>query len=251
MASPSVRASTTHAALSKIIAIISTVSPPPSQPTVVTDPDEQRSNCKRGLGIDLNLRLGPWPDRGIGSVVDGGGGATTCSWIVDGSEVQVESGVVSSSEKKPLSAEGSISGEALTADKSSQGECDPEDRGGTRKTQGGGREYYSEITNIPEETETEGLRRKNEGYLDLLLEAVRQVSGGLFSEGADEKESETKAVAAESSKRSGLDLYEETGPVVRSKRGRSQALPSRYRDSVLEPWGKLPTVTRCSRAARR
>lgn len=33
--------------------------------------------------------------------------------------------------------------------------------------------------------------------------------------------------------------YEDTAPLVRSKRGRNQALPLRFRDSVLEPWKRV------------
>ncbi|KAK8641377.1 hypothetical protein V6N13_010785 [Hibiscus sabdariffa] len=40
-----------------------------------------------------------------------------------------------------------------------------------------------------------------------------------------------------------------TPPVVRSKRGRSQVLPLRYRDSVLEPWMKRPQTQRSTAAA--
>ncbi|KAH7680582.1 Histone-lysine N-methyltransferase protein [Dioscorea alata] len=262
MVSPRVRCSTTYTAMMKIIAIITTVGHPPSQSIVVTDPEEQRSNCKRGLDIDLNLRLGPWPDDEIGSGDGGGGGATGCSGIVDVSDAPAESSVMSSSVKKPPSAVGSISGEGLTADKSSQGECNPEGRTKMKKAEEVGREY-SEITNI--QAEEGGKRRRSEGYLDVLVEAVRQVSGFFSDEEEEEEEDEEEeeekeeearaeeeaAAAAESRKKRGLDLEEECGPVVRSKRGRNQALPSRYRDSVLEPWGKLPTVTRCSKAARR
>ncbi|XP_039125676.1 uncharacterized protein LOC120261760 [Dioscorea cayenensis subsp. rotundata] len=254
MVPPRVRCSTTYTAMMKIIAIITTVGHQLSQSIAVTDPEEQRSNCKRGLDIDLNLRLGPWPDDEIGSVDGGGGGATGCSGIVDVSDAPAESSVMSSSEKKPPSVVGSISGEGLTADKSSQGECNPEGRTKMKKAEEVGREY-SEITNI--QAEEGGKRRRSEGYLDVLVEAVRQVSG-FFSDEEEEEEEEEKedetraeeAAAAESRKKRGLDLEEECGPVVRSKRGRNQALPSRYRDSVLEPWGKLPTVTRCSKSGQ-
>ncbi|KAE8733071.1 putative HhH-GPD base excision DNA repair family protein [Hibiscus syriacus] len=54
--------------------------------------------------------------------------------------------------------------------------------------------------------------------LNLLIEAAEMISGGDYS--ADEKD--------------------EGSQVVRSKRGRCQVLPHRFRDSVLEPWKKRP-----------
>ena len=42
------------------------------------------------------------------------------------------------------------------------------------------------------------------------------------------------------------DWMEDTSPVVKSKRGRNQVLPTRYRDSVLEPWKPLPRPLKSS-----
>ncbi|KAJ0973451.1 hypothetical protein J5N97_021410 [Dioscorea zingiberensis] len=236
-------ASKAQAALAKIIAIISTVLKP-SQVDCGPDPDATAQG-KRGLGVDLNLKLGTWPDEDLGSEEEGGGCGFTSA------ESSVESGVVFSSEKKgSVSLNDSEAGDALTVEKSSQGECEPEEgEGETRKGMEGGGKEYSEITNIPAEPEEE--RERSEGHLDLLLEAVRQASAGVYTDGPEEKESET----SKRSKRRGaccssLELYEDSGPVVRSKRGRNQALPSRYRDSVLEPWRKMPTITRFGRAAK-
>ncbi|CAA6660732.1 unnamed protein product [Spirodela intermedia] len=147
-----------------------------------------------------------------------------------------------------------------------------------------GRPSYSEITNVREnasggEEESDGsedatvggkmknggggvgaggrgkekrCRRGDEGYLGLLLEAVRQVSGELFGiDEVEEEEAEDEpggkpGSAGKSEKEEGtcfpgaVAAAAALGPVVRSKRGRSQVLPSRYRDSVLEPWRKQP-----------
>ncbi|MQL79374.1 hypothetical protein Taro_011823 [Colocasia esculenta] len=92
-------------------------------------------------------------------------------------------------------------------------------------------------------------RRRDEGYLGLLLEAVRQVSGGdedpRKQEHAEERREGGRKSRGGPCAAAALDQYEvlvgedeALGPVVRSKRGRSQALPSRYRDSVLDPWRK-------------
>ncbi|KAL4182478.1 hypothetical protein AMTRI_Chr11g93470 [Amborella trichopoda] len=101
-----------------------------------------------------------------------------------------------------------------------------------------------------------------EGCLGLLLEAVRLVSGD-FDDSLDtndgeeeqkpEENRETKdpavkieAKASRNNKRRWMvDFYSgfedfELAPVVKSKRGRNQVLPRKYRDSVLEPWKRLP-----------
>ncbi|GMI88994.1 hypothetical protein HRI_002568700 [Hibiscus trionum] len=50
--------------------------------------------------------------------------------------------------------------------------------------------------------------------LDLLIEAAEMISG------------------------KGKEIEDDVSPVVRSKRGRCQVLPQRFRDSILEPWKK-------------
>ncbi|OVA04644.1 hypothetical protein BVC80_1711g32 [Macleaya cordata] len=105
---------------------------------------------------------------------------------------------------------------------------------------------------------------KNEGYLDLLVEAARLISGNFEDDETDEEgkrrlsmestEKTVKITEAEAgpnktigcrSKRNQswmFDFYEgfeDISPVVRSKRGRNQVLPYRYRDSVLDPWKRF------------
>ncbi|KAE8732633.1 putative HhH-GPD base excision DNA repair family protein [Hibiscus syriacus] len=55
--------------------------------------------------------------------------------------------------------------------------------------------------------------------LDLLIEAAKVISGRGYSVNEEETDG---------------------SPVVRSKRGRFQVLPRRFRDSVMEPWKKRP-----------
>ncbi|XP_073114074.1 uncharacterized protein [Elaeis guineensis] len=288
-----------QAGLAKIIAIISTL--PPSRIERGSCNSEAAGAGELALGLDLNLRLGPPPDVGGGSSGnedDKGGGLTAQSGVVV--ESREESAVESTVDKGSGSAPqaGEMSSAISPAERSSEGECDPEEVGEESRKEA---KESSGITTAPsrkaddrnedeeavvevikkeedqEEKETKGgdgsgteeagwNRRKfdgSEGYLDLLLEAVRQVSGGLFEEEPgkekapeEDKVSErTAARVAQGSKRRGTEwlpfhLCDDSAPIVRSKRGRSQALPSRFRDSVLDPWRKLPTVTRHGRAAR-
>lgn len=70
--------------------------------------------------------------------------------------------------------------------------------------------------------------------LDLLIEAAKVISG------KEESKKIEEARRSEGKKRwMVVNLYSddaaEKSPVVRTKRGRSQALPYRFRDSVMEP----------------
>ncbi|KAF2300769.1 hypothetical protein GH714_015652 [Hevea brasiliensis] len=103
--------------------------------------------------------------------------------------------------------------------------------------------------------EEEEEKRKKNGCFSLPIEAAEMVSGSsedkeeFKAPPSQEKESEPAKVRnGESSRNSeGFSVEnsfadnEDTSPVVRSKRGRSQVLPSRYRDSVilLAPWKRL------------
>ncbi|KAI3722111.1 hypothetical protein L2E82_33139 [Cichorium intybus] len=92
-------------------------------------------------------------------------------------------------------------------------------------------------------------QRRDEGYLGLLIEAAQLILG-------DESEQEKKpparskymeaSSAARAAKRKQqcwtaaaeaewYAEFEDTSPVVKSKRGRNQVLPYKYRDSVVEP----------------
>lgn len=97
-----------------------------------------------------------------------------------------------------------------------------------------------------ETTSFQGRGGEDSNCLDLLIEAAR-----VLSEKDESDLEKERDVGNELTTRGGkvikkrkerwvvVDLYsdvvEETEPVVRSKRGRSQALPHRFRDSVVEP----------------
>ncbi|KAA8544197.1 hypothetical protein F0562_022167 [Nyssa sinensis] len=118
-----------------------------------------------------------------------------------------------------------------------------------------------------DETRSFGRNRyRNEGCLGLLIEAAKLIDSGEFEPvkvkqsrnhllsnelGKDESQMMTESETAtnESVTRGwkrkeslAVNVYgdfEETSPVVRSKRGRSQVLPYKYRDSVVEPLKQL------------
>ncbi|WVZ02028.1 hypothetical protein V8G54_022834 [Vigna mungo] len=83
--------------------------------------------------------------------------------------------------------------------------------------------------------------RCDSNFLDLLIEAARVVSGKHESDSEEERglgtESTTQRANQEKRKERWVvvdiygDVLEEREPVVRSKRGRNQALPYRFRDS--------------------
>ncbi|CAL9048409.1 unnamed protein product [Musa banksii] len=290
-----------QAALAKIIAIISTTPAPTPPPRPVSDAfgrgvggdlGAARGMTKEpGFGVDPRLRWGLTPEIGRGPAE--GDGPTAHSIVVEAS-APVDSGGAEGATfaMAPAVAVGGV--DVLTAVNSSEGECDPEEKN-EGEGHGEAAEHDAKKEVFVEQEETKGSGegeeaatpattttttitsssssriagkdRENQGCLDLLLEAVRQVSGGVFEEGPEEKKVEPEASPAEGSsappdraptfsggggkKRwipSDLDDTE-TAPIVRSKRGRSQALPRRYRDSVLDPWRKPPALTRHGRAA--
>ncbi|CAN6452374.1 unnamed protein product [Victoria cruziana] len=89
----------------------------------------------------------------------------------------------------------------------------------------------------------------DEGYLGLLIEAVQLVSGDVFGterhddstdppSGRKAPEKDSSAAPGSPSRRN--SRKRPSAPVVRSKHGRNQTLPSRYCDSVLDPWKRFP-----------
>lgn len=112
-------------------------------------------------------------------------------------------------------------------------------------------------------------RSKFDGFLGLLVEAARWVSGGFGdgdgseSEGqsrrgrtrAGREEQEEGASQGQSGGGGRNNLYGESGYVPeeaaaaarRSERGRNRVMPCRYRDSVLEPYWKRMSPPRRSR----
>ncbi|KAK1310027.1 Histone-lysine N-methyltransferase ATX4 [Acorus calamus] len=224
------RPSKTQANLKRILHVITSTAVPPSDAPV------PHNLVLFGSRLDLSLRLGPAPPQ-IGE-------STASSAVFGGG-----------SEPAPLPQVES------TAETSSQGECDPkklvEEGEEAMAVEGEEEREVSEITHgvlegeaAPEaEAEAEEVKR-SEGYLGLLIEAVRQVSGSYFDDD-DEEEEEEEPIRVETKKREvkrrnsererswPLEMYiYDTAPVVRSKRGRNQVLPKRFQDSILEPWQK-------------
>ncbi|KAE8729416.1 putative HhH-GPD base excision DNA repair family protein [Hibiscus syriacus] len=177
---------------------------------------ENNSNpCKkRGFDVDLNLRLG--------SFLDGG----------DGNE-----------EKSDCVAENSFIEDKTSTATATNASSDVTD---VQKSGSHG------------EVKTAALNDS----LGLLIEAAEMIAYRDFCMNGKEKEVEEAEKSGggrsmERDKDSSVKVKEEgfegiedtAAPVVRSKRGRSQVLPVRYRDSVLEPWIKRPQRSTATPAA--
>jgi len=112
----------------------------------------------------------------------------------------------------------------------------------------------SNNNNEVNDVQTASFQGRDSNCLDLLIEAARVVSGKDESDSEEERglgpKLTTQRASQEKRKERWLlvDIYgdplEEREPVVRSKRGRNQALPYRFRDSVVEP---LKRATRSQR----
>ncbi|KAK4255204.1 hypothetical protein QN277_008229 [Acacia crassicarpa] len=106
---------------------------------------------------------------------------------------------------------------------------------------------------VPFEGDTSTRRASYDNCLDLLIEAAK-----LVFEGPSGERGTGSGLRSRSSNREDpaeqrwvvVDLCNEvndTSPVVRSKRGRSQTLPFRFRDSVVEPLRRSGTASRASK----
>ncbi|XVF05236.1 hypothetical protein REPUB_Repub05bG0154700 [Reevesia pubescens] len=197
-----------QASLEKIIHLISTI-PPPSE----NNPNPFIK--KRGFDIDLNLRLG--------------------SFLNDDDE---------SEEKSESLAENSFVGKNPDLETE-----EIEEKTGTVTATV--TDVSSEVTEMQKgEGEVKTAAAFNDS-LDLLIEAAEMISDRDYCLNEKNKEIEEvdKSVDGSSMKgnkkdslvnvvEEGFEEIEDISPVVRSKRGRSQVLPHRFRDSVLEPWKK-------------
>ncbi|KAL5056190.1 hypothetical protein RYX36_036872 [Vicia faba] len=110
------------------------------------------------------------------------------------------------------------------------------------------------------DTKTSSFRGDGNNCIDLLIEAARVLS----EKNESDSEEEEKRIETELPSHEGrveekkerwvvVDLYE-TEPVVRSKRGRNQTLPFRFRDSVVEPLkrkGRSQRVSSTTNAKKR
>lgn len=90
-------------------------------------------------------------------------------------------------------------------------------------------------------------RDHDEGYLGLLIEAAQLILGEPDNKPArrETEPSENKRITVKRKQQQCWTAaaeaewhaeFEDTSPVVKSKRGRNQVLPYRYRDSVVERW---------------
>ncbi|KAK9999501.1 hypothetical protein SO802_019104 [Lithocarpus litseifolius] len=263
--------------LNKILGIISSI-PPPETPKESQDFETKGSenNNNRGVGIDLNLRLGPLveSEEEEESLAENGNNLSACSVVVG--KVSAES-TDSVAESAPAVHVDHVV--AVVAEKSSESECDPKEKLAAEKAV-----EVSEITTqqrVEESSEIDDdevvvvktvafKREENENKssdcLGLLVEAARLISGDFEEDDESpsrhhqEKQlSSELGLGLEKSKRKRKrnsrknssggtveDWMEDTSPVVKSKRGRNQVLPTRYRDSVLEPWKPLPRPLKSS-----
>ncbi|XP_047179357.1 uncharacterized protein LOC124846186 [Vigna umbellata] len=115
-------------------------------------------------------------------------------------------------------------------------------------------DHNQNLNNEVNDVQTASFQGCDSNFLDLLIEAARVVSGKDESDSEEERGlgTESTTLKGNQEKRKErwvvVDIYgdvlEEREPVVRSKRGRNQALPYRFRDSVVEP---LKRATRSQR----
>ncbi|XVE79313.1 hypothetical protein DITRI_Ditri14bG0048300 [Diplodiscus trichospermus] len=206
-----------QAFLEKILHVISTI-PPPCE----NNPNPFK---KRGFEIDLNLRLG--------------------SFVDDDDE---------SGEKSESLAENSFVGKNPDGEEEEEEEIQEKTTTATATAT----DVSSDVTEIQKSDEfkssTDGEVKTAAAFndsLDLLIEAAEMISERGYCENEKHKEVGGAEKSAGSSMKRNKDSlvnvgeerfeeFEDISPLVRSKRGRSQVLPHRFRDSVLEPWKKRP-----------
>jgi len=268
--------------LNKILSIISTV--PPYETPKIRDEEPKVDGNNRGVGVDLNLRLGSFVGAQESESQAENGNLSACSFVGKAAETDQSDSVAESTGVLPAVLE-----------KSSEGECDPKEE--PAQAVADKAQEVSEITNqrvesseideeetkkLEEEEEEEeeggddngevktsalekGRENESNDYLGLLVQAARLISGNFGDDEADSgepsQEKELSGTRNESSKSGSKrkknkkswrvvdwlgEVEEDTSPVVRSKRGRTQVLPTRYRDSVLEPWKPLSRPQRSS-----
>lgn len=262
--------------LNKILSIISSIPPneTPKEPSLhlqVCDAGPELNGNSRGFAIDLNLRLGPVVDAQESESQAENGNLSACSFVGKAAESD------SAAESQGLLAvlEKSSEGECDPKEKPAQVVADKapevseitnqrvesseiEEETKQLKEEGRGDED-EEVKTSPSEKEREN---KSNDYLGLLVEAAKLISGNFGDDEADSREASQEKELSGDLRRAGnestktgskrkknkksptvedwLGDLEDTSPVVRSKRGRTQVLPTRYRDSVLEPWKPLP-----------
>ncbi|XVF46854.1 hypothetical protein PTKIN_Ptkin03bG0061400 [Pterospermum kingtungense] len=218
-----------QACLEKILRIISTI-PPPCE-----DNNNPNPFKKRGFDIDLNIRLGSFVDDDDDADVD----------VETSGEVKSESLAENSfvgknpdgEEEEEIIQEKTATVTDASSDVTEMAKSDDFKSGGSDG-----------------ETKTAAAAAASSDSLHLLIEAAEMISvrdcylneknKGVEKSGGGSMKRNVNVVGEE-----GFEEIEDISPVVRSTRGRSQVLPHRFRDSVLEPWKKRPQTQRSTATA--
>lgn len=246
--------------LLKILRTISTV-PPQNSSAVPTSLCSEKLNqlefdAKRGcneISIDLNIGFNVPPEMeesDSASPVDGG-------WISGQSTTSTTAGDIFADEKSPFAAD--CSG-VLTVDGECEKSCKSEICGIEAMIKEETIQNFQLVSNGVSETSKEqdeiGELKEEQGFMGLLIEAATLIFGDFKNENSNSKrecktKTERKSFKFENSENSREKTEDEendvaakkqlkrrnecTDPVVRSKRGRIQVLPNKYKDSILEP----------------
>ncbi|KAF5744815.1 hypothetical protein HS088_TW07G00395 [Tripterygium wilfordii] len=237
-----------------------------STETVVNCRNEEFEE-RTGLGIDLNARLCSWPENSQESE------STECSVVenkaLEISDEQAKDSVqVLTGEK---SSEYKVE-ESIISDQRSAKICEIDNNGIDVTDENDVKVDNGKELECPGSAGAEGGKMtpfrakesRKRDCLSMLVEAAQLIAG---QDGEDESDAKkliqpsTVLDETESASRIGLKRskycvvdwegsgIDDKSPVVRSRRGRSQVLPSRFRDSVLEPWKRLPGPQRSAVAS--
>ncbi|KAI4334287.1 hypothetical protein L6164_018997 [Bauhinia variegata] len=223
----------------------------------------------RGIGFDLNI--------GLGSVEENGESESFAENTSDSSAIEVNRGGDEGEIHQEKSAEVS---EATNAQVHTFGD----DREETKfeeqisvESEGDMKGYEGCDGGGEETVPFAGKRHEGDNCLDLLIEAAKVISASStnddseFEEASRGRELGRELRTRRTSHKSGImelrepikkgkqkwmvvDFYDEmnhTSPVVRSKRGRSQTLPHRYRDSGVEPLKRSRTSSTTTSSGKR
>ncbi|GLT82062.1 hypothetical protein SLE2022_004750 [Rubroshorea leprosula] len=212
-----------QACLKKILHIISTV-PPCEVPNSLL-------RGERGFGIDLNLRLDS-----LGTFLESEKSAEN-SFVGKEKETETDSSFGVEVNRDAEYMEAITVAEKATPEASSDITDLPkvEMQDGKGVESGDGKENGGDTGAAPFINK----RRRDNDSLTLLIEAAEMISDmGLPNQ--EQKVAQSEEIKSGSEKKSWTEEceigeFEDTSPVVRTRRGRSQVLPYRYRDSVLEP----------------
>ncbi|OIT33356.1 hypothetical protein A4A49_19283 [Nicotiana attenuata] len=234
--------------LLKILRTISTV-PPQNTSTVPPSLCSQKLNRCNGFSIDLNIGFNVPPEMeesDSSSPVDGG-------WVSGQSTTSTTASGNFADEKSPFAAE---CGGVLTVDGECEKSCKSETCGIDAMINEEIIENFQLESNGVCETSKKqdeiGEVKEEEGFMGLLIEAATLIFGDFKHENSKtecENETERNSFKSENSREKTEDEENDKkqlkrrkecrDPVVRSKRGRIQVLPNKYKDSILEPFSRI------------